>query len=264
MLVAGKRWWMAIVLSLVALTWAEAAVARGSVKVSPSTVDENEGTWKLKIEINYGGKPDLGLVPMVFSFTQTAEYERYVDDNSPDTPVERTVPTPGEPPNNVPADVSFSDPATGEMFATTKFTIKLRRDADFEAGEYDLKVTLASGGQIGSVQKIRLKGKNKVQNRKSLSFDAPSPKPSDDTNPKTKAPEEPTGAAEDQGPDLSDIPDSGGGEGEGDDQKVKPKQGGCGCRVAEPSSSGGAAALLALGLVVLGLALARRRRRVVP
>jgi MYXO-CTERM domain-containing protein len=256
MLALGKHGWIALLVSLVALAWAEPAFARGSVKVTPSTVEEDEGTWKLKIQIDYGGKPDLGLVPMVFTFKQTVEYERYVDDTSPDTPLERSVPKPDAVPNAVPVDVSFSDPGTGEMFSTTKFNIKLRRDADFEAGEYDLTVKLSNGGQIGSTQKLKLKGKNKVQNRKSMDFGSGDNGPKPDPKPKPEpGSEERVGAAEDQGPDLSDIPDSSDDDGS-DGGKVKPKQGGCGCRVVGAGEAGGGLALLLLGVVVA----ARRRR----
>lgn len=241
-------------LTLAALSWAAPAAARGSVKLVSSSVDEDNGTWKLKFTIDYGKKPHIGHIPMTFSFKQTAIYERSLTDESGDKPVERTVPVSNAEPNNLPVDVGFSNPK-GEMFQITKFSIKLRRDADFEAGEYELTVKESSGQKIGGKLKVKLRGKNKIINRKAISFDAPPRKPKTDKPEPEKPKDEGPVASEDRGPDLSDIPDYV----EGDDPdaagKVPPKQGGCGCEVAGADTTPRWGAFVLL----LGLGVVRRR-----
>lgn len=246
----GMRRFIVGLLTLVALSWALPAAARGSVKLVSNSVDEDDGTWKLKFTIDYGKKPHIGHIPMTFSFKQTAIYERSLTDEGGDKPVERTVPVSNAEPNNLPVDVGFSNPK-GEMFQITKFTIKLRRDADFEAGEYDLTVKESSGQKIGGTLKVKLRGKNKIINRKAISFDAPPPKPKPDKPaPGMEEPEdEGPVASEDRGPDLSDIPDIAEDDEPDNAGKVPPKQGGCGCEVAGADTStrfGGLALLLAL------------------
>ena len=142
----------------------------------------------------------------------------------------------------------------------TKFSIKLSRRNDFEAGEYELSVKESgSGRKIGRKIRIKLNGKNKVINRGSLDFSSkkakPAPeKPDEDAG---KPEPEPVGAAEDMGPDLSDIPDDVGDDDGPDGTKVEPKQGGCGCEVAgAPADLGWPAAAILLGIPLL-----RRRRR---
>jgi MYXO-CTERM domain-containing protein len=250
------RWLAMALVALVALSLSSSALALGTVQVASSTVDEDDGRWKLKFTIDYGKAPDLPTVPTVFEFKQVVLYELSLTDEHPDKPVERRVPIQNATPINLPMDVSFSD-VSGNLHRITKFTMPLTRDADFEAGEYELTVRMSRGGTLGNKMRIILKGKNKVINRKSISFeaDAPKPKPksapdmgSEDTGPK---------AAEDLGPDLSDIPDDPGDETTGGPKPVDKKQGGCGCRVAGTPAPAWGWASLALA----ALPLMRRRRR---
>ena len=75
-----------------------------------STVEEDsKGRWKLKFTIDYGKKPHIGHIPMVFEFKQTAIYERYVDDNTGNTPATRTVPVRNAEPKYENVDVGFSN-----------------------------------------------------------------------------------------------------------------------------------------------------------
>ena len=77
-------------LTLILLGLALPSFAGGSVRLAKTSVDEDKrGRWKLKFTINYGKKPHIGHIPMVFSFKQTAIYERYVDDNTGNTPATR-------------------------------------------------------------------------------------------------------------------------------------------------------------------------------
>jgi MYXO-CTERM domain-containing protein len=238
------------------------ALARGSVRVAQSTITEADGEWKLKFTIDYGAMPHLAHIPMVFSFKQTAIYERSMTDETGDKPVERTVPVQNATPINLPMDVGFAD-MSGKMFKITKFGMKLTRDADFEAGEYTLTVKLAAGGTLGQNVRLMLRGKNKAVDRRSMVFEAkPPPKKNgakeaaatDDGDGKPKA-------AEDYTSDLSGIEDISAEEAAAIQDPdapppVEQKQGGCGCRVAgQPPVEGGW--LLALAV---GAALTLRRR----
>lgn len=235
----------------------------GGVKAEKSTLEENleAHNWKLKLVINYGSTPDRDVIPMSFSFKQTATYERSLTDESPNKPVSRTVPMVNQVPNISEQEVAFSDPATGKRFSSTKFPITLRRKDDFEAGEYEL--TIKAGGRTVGTVKLQLKGENKAIDRRSLSFGAGgvtgSGKKKDDAASKADAPEKASGAAEEQGPDLSDIPSVPAEDAAvaSEVPAVPPRQGGCGCRVSGESPSGKVGLLSVLGLA---LAFSRRRR----
>jgi MYXO-CTERM domain-containing protein len=259
----GRRLFFATIVALLSVFIAAPAFARGSVRVSKTRVKEKDGEWKLKFTVNYGSKPHLNHIPMVFSFKQNTLFERYVDDSTGDTPATRRVPVHNATPIDLPMDVGFAD-MSGKTHKITKFKMKLTREHDFEAGEYTLKVRLASGGAVGRPIKVTLDGNNKVINRKSIAFTAPEPKKGK-TNEEPKEqdlPEPKSGAAEDFGPDLSDIPDISDSEAEAIEDAntpdgVEPKQGGCGCEVVGQSASTHAS----WALVALGAALALRRRR---
>jgi MYXO-CTERM domain-containing protein len=240
------------------------ASARGSVKLTTKRVKEDKGIWKLKVTLDYGGTPHMGHIPMVFSFKQKTLYERYVDDTTGDDPATRRVPRQNATPIDLPMDVGFAD-MSGKIFKITKFKMKLSREHDFEAGEYTLKVRLASGAAVGRPITVTLNGNNKVINRKAIEFKAPEPKKGKSNDkPDQDTPEPRSGAAEDMGPDLSDIPDISDAEAEEMENKgpdgVEPKQGGCGCETVgtAPSAPRAAWPLLMLGLVAT---IARRRRR---
>jgi hypothetical protein len=258
MLSAGWRHAVATLFAVAMVVWASPSWAAGSVKMTNTTVEESDGSWKLKFTIDYGKMPHLAHVSMTFSFKQTAIYERSLTDDSPDTPVERTVVVHNAEPLNVPSDVDFSD-VQGKLFQVTKYGIKLTRDADFEAGEYELTVKEANGRKVGGTLRIKLKGKNKIINRKAMDFSSSAPKPKPKSDPEPVASDvnddgSPV-AAEDRGPDLSDIPDVSSDDGS-DAAKVEPKQGGCGCEVVQPTET---SPLWIYGLA--GLAVLRRRRR---
>ena len=253
---------VALVVALAATLIATTAFARGSVRLNSSKINENDGHWNLKVTLDYGGVPHIGHIPMVFSFTQKTLYERYVDDTTGDTPAVRRIPVNNATPIDLPMDVGFAD-MSGKVFKITKFDVRLTREHDFEAGEYTLKVRLADGGAIGQPINIVLDGNNKVINRKSIAFDAPDPKPKKTEAPKSDSPEEPrSGAAEDFGPDMEDIPDISDEEAKemsnDGPPEVDPKQGGCGCAVVgAPAPATPWSSLLGRGLVALGVA--RRR-----
>ncbi len=78
----------ATLVALAVLLGVGPALARGSVRLARSTVEEKDGVWKLKFTINYGSMPHLAHVPMIFSFKPTALFERSLTDASPDRPIE--------------------------------------------------------------------------------------------------------------------------------------------------------------------------------
>ncbi len=252
--------------SLFACLFASPAWARG-VKIDKATIEEDPSAhnWKLKLSIDFGSAPDRDIVPMVFSFKQTATYERSLTDETGDKPVLHTLPMSNQVPNNSEQDVGFSDPGTGKRFPVTKFPITIRRKDDFEAGEYELTIKVVGGPSLGTVR-LQLKGDNKVIDRRSMNFTGSLSPAKKQADPAAKGATEArkAGAAEDQGPDLSNIPDraaSAAAPDSSDDHappSVGPKQGGCGCELASasPPLPGSWAAALALGLAVL----ARRRR----
>ncbi len=254
---------LALLAALMVFGWAGSALALGSVRTDKRAYEEKDGIWKVKFTIDYGRKPDLPHVPMTFSFKQVMIYKRVLTDEGGDTPQVRKERVPNATPINVPMDVGFSD-ASGKMFKVTKFKIKLRRENDFEAGEYELKVKTSSGKPVGRPFRIVLNGKNKVIDYRAIKFNAPKPKPkaADNGPPSEDAgTSSDGGAVEDMGPDLSDIPDVADEDLPDVDAPppVEPKQGGCGCHVVgrqrpSPSTPAGALGLL------LGVALLWRRR----
>lgn len=254
---------LALFLLLGVLATSSPAWARGTVQVLNNPAQESSGAWKLKFKIDYGSVPDLATVPMTLEFTPKAIYERSLTDESGDKPIERRVPITNGTAINVPVDVSFSN-VQGQKFRVTKFSIKLRRDNDFEAGEYEL-VVKTRRGRMGRPILLKLQGKNKVINRKSIEFTAkPKPKKEGSGDAADEAPvDEGPVASEDMGPDLSDIPDISDEEAEAAlaqdaPPPVEPKQGGCGCEVVGTPVPGRWGALLAL---TLGAAVSLRRRR---
>jgi|GEM_PF-656763 len=245
------------------------ALAARGVRAEKTTLDEDPDThaWKLKLTIDHGSTPDRDVVPLVFSFKQTATYERSLTDESPDKPVTRTAPLTNQTAMNSEQEVAFSEPGTGKRFNATRFPITLRRKEDFEAGEYELTVKVVGGQTLGTVR-LQLKGENKPIDRRSLSF-APSAaggsKKKVEPGAKAAEPATKSGAAEDQGPDLSNIPDASNSGATARSNEpaapppVPPKQGGCGCHLVGERSqtmSHGLALLGALALVV-----SRRQRR---
>ncbi|MGK4003541.1 MYXO-CTERM sorting domain-containing protein [Sorangium sp. So ce1036] len=243
---------------------ARAAHAAGSVSIVDRSPKENDGRWKLKMTINYGGTPHLAHIPMLFSFTPTVHYERALTDQSPDKPILNRIPLHNQQSINESMDVGFSD-GSGKIFSRTKFDFVLRRDRGFEAGEYDLVIKRASDGvQVGSKQKITLLGDNEVIDRRAIVFTGTKKKTDDkaekdgaeEGDAAEKAPESEPAEADAEAP--SDEAMSEAAPPDEAPPPVEPKQGGCGCRLAPDED----ATPLALPLVALGAvaALARRRR----
>ncbi|MDC3955777.1 MYXO-CTERM sorting domain-containing protein [Polyangium jinanense] len=233
------------------------ARAAGTVALATREPEEVNGKWKLNFTINYGAKPDIAYIPMIFSFTPTVLYERSLTDQSPERPLLTKLPLKNQPSINESMDVGFSD-ASGKVFNITKFDFVIRRDKGFEAGEYDLKITRQTdGAQMGQTIKLILKGDNPVVDRRAIVFAGekkkkPTEEKKDDASAEKKEGEPAAAAAE--------APTEPAATGETPTEAPPaeaPKQGGCGCRVAGlPAPSSGAP----LAALLLGAAFALRRR----
>jgi MYXO-CTERM domain-containing protein len=253
------RWALAAIVLTSCLALTSLAAAAGSIKPESSTLKEEDGKWKLKLTIDYGGTPEIQFIPMNFSFEQVVLYERALTDEGGDKPVITKRQLQNQPPIIESMDVGFSD-GTGKMFKVTKFNFVIRRDRHFEAGEYMLTVKKADGGQqIGQKIRLTLNGDNPVINRKSITFVDDKGK-EDPSKVKSKADpgaydkkDEP--ASSDSAPASSDS-----GSSAEPPPAVEPKQGGCGCRVAGEAPAGTGAALAAFLALSGGVALRRRRR----
>ena len=247
------------------------ALAAGTLTIQNKEPQENDGKWKLNFTIDYGATPHLQHIPMLFSFTPTALYERSLTDQSGEKPVLTRIPLVNQQGINESMDVGFTD-GSGKVFKITKFDFVIRRDRGFEAGEYTLKVTRASDGvQVGATQNLKLKGDNPIVDRRAIVFaggkkdkdkekkaEGDGEKKADDAG--EKKPEEKPMEKVGEGADpaaAGEPPPGDPSEGAGP-PPVPPKQGGCGCRIEDQGVSGSAAAL---PLFVAGAAAARRRRR---
>ena len=235
------------------------ALAAGTVNLASRELVEEDGRWKLKMSIDYGGIPQLPHVPMIFAFTPTVLYERALTDKSPQKPVINRMPLSNQQGINESMDVGFAD-ASGKIFKITKFDFVIRRDHGFEAGEYELKIKREDDGvQMGQTIHLVLKGDNPVVDRRAIVFAGDKPKSKKIDADKTEDKKD-----EDKKDEPAASEEKKADEGEekkGEDvPKVPPKQGGCGCKVAgDPAAPvSPAAALAALGIVAV---FARRRRR---
>jgi MYXO-CTERM domain-containing protein len=241
-----------------------AALAAGTVTVQNTSPEEVNGRWKLMMTIKLPAPPPIAHVPMIFSFDHKVEYERQLNDKSPDKPVLVKKNLTGQTPINEGMDVGFSD-ASGKTFPLTKFDFVIRRDHGFEAGEYTLTIKRESdGAAIGSPIHLRLQGDNEVVDRRAMVFGTGKEKDTkkvqaDERNTGKKGDEAKKDEAKDEKKDEAvepAAPEAPAAEAPAP-PAVPPKQGGCGCRVAgEPAGGAG----LAVALVAIGLAALRRRR----
>jgi len=237
------------------------ALAAGSISFTRRELTESNGSWRLAMTIVYGGKPHIGHVPMRFSFTPTAIYERYLDDAHGDKPQTRKIPLSNQQPLVQMIDVGFSDPS-GKVYDRTRFEFVITRAHNFEAGEYTVTVHRPDGVQVGTKQTLILKGDNPIVDRRSISFVDTSMKKVEEPKPQAAAEpppaEEPASAEpEVEEEEVVDEAEPTDGIGDVDAAKVPPSSRGCGCRTA--GAPGGAHA----GFALLGVAafFATRRLR---
>ncbi len=247
-------------LTLAALLMSARALAFGTVQLKNASPDEVDKQWKLEMDINYGGQPHMPHIPfdMVFTLTNYFEYSQTDADREP---VVRRKPMVNQTAKRESVDIDFAD-ARGKSWPRTKFQIALKRDRDFEAGEYTMVIRRASdGAQMGNSMHITLNGKNDFIDRRAIVFAGPrdagakkpaasaeagagsSDNPPESTEPKTSTSAEPT--------DPESEPKA--------PPAVQKRPGGCGCElVGGPGAS--LACVSSVG-VCFGAVLLRRRRR---
>ncbi|MFO0554126.1 MAG: hypothetical protein U0271_37440 [Polyangiaceae bacterium] len=250
-----------------------AAHAGGTVAAEPAAIDEVDGKWKIRFNIDLGKEPDIQFVTLLFVFEPVVYYERNLTDESPDKPVLNKKALTGQQTINTNEQVPFSD-GSGKIYKSTKWALMVKRNNEggFVAGEYMVTVKKEDGSVLGKPFRITLKGDNPIVDRRAMVFAGTKDdgKKKDD---KSKSDgKSGDGVSEpkktDSGSDGSDSSGSStqseGSSTDGQDPPNNaPKKGGCACEVAgsEPLSMK-YGALLALGAV--GVAMARRGRRREP
>jgi len=252
---AAKRWLFALEIALLTLCLAAPALAGGRVVWKKTTIDENEKreSWHLEMELHMNRAPDVAYVPMKFEFELLAVYERSLVDGK-EEPVEHTQPLSNQQPLIESSDVGFLDAGTGQIMARTKFSFKVTRAHDFQAGEY--KVTIRDtrdGSVVGTATTLKFKGKNPVVDRRSIVFTGSSKKKKEEKKDEPAAEEE----SSDEPVDEADMPPP---AEEGDAPPPVEERPGGGCS-AVPATAGGASSVLVLGLVATAALWSVRRRR---
>ncbi len=167
----GFGWLGGVLLAAFALAfaWAGTAQAAGTVKFGKTTLTELEGEWAVSLTLTLPRAPELANVPMRFSFTPTAYYERAQVDG--DRIVENTIPLRDQVPKVESMPVPFLDPRTGKIQKATRFSFRLARSSGFNAGEYLVKVTDSrTDTEVGQATTFKLKGENPVIDRRTLVF----------------------------------------------------------------------------------------------
>jgi len=170
---------LAVLATLVAMTWSSPALAAGRVVWKSTTIQEKggdgegqKGWWRLDLEVHLPRAPDVAWYSVRFEFEPVAYYERALLDGK-EGPQDVVQSLHGQQSLIETQDVGFQDPGTGTIQARTKFTFKVTRGHGYEAGEY--KVTLRdgqSGNIIGTAATLKFKGENKVVDRRSMVFQA--------------------------------------------------------------------------------------------
>jgi MYXO-CTERM domain-containing protein len=261
-----------IALMVVVLLASGRALA-SSYAIKTPEVTEANGNWHVKVRIDLSRPPSMMHTPMRFTFSKEAVDERAIMSKGADPQHHRVVLETAAK-QIVGLDVDFADPS-GKVFKSTYFEFDLaRKDGYFEAGEY--LVTLAGpDGDVGTAQKLTLKGDNPPVYRGAMDF-ASDPKANKKRGPKMEAVgsgldggneiaqnDTPTAAAPQStdvvasGPAPDMVP-KGSFNSTPDEEAVKDHPSGCGCVVAGTDGGspwshallgGGAAALLAAALL---------------
>ena len=251
-----------------------------SYTIKTPEVTESGGQWHVKVRIDLSKPPAMMHTPMRFTFSKEAVDERAIMSKGAD-PVHHRVVLETAAKQIVGLDVDFADPS-GKVFKSTYFEFDLaRKDGYFEAGEY--LVTLSgSDGDVGTAQKLLLKGDNPPVYRGAMDFAATDPKAGKKKNgPKIESVssgldggdqvaqnDTPSSA----GPASTDVTPSGPApdmvpkgafNSTSEEEAVKDHPSGCGCVVA--GADGGSPwsrALLGVGAAaLLATAVSRRGRR---
>jgi hypothetical protein len=243
----------------------------GNLSLKTPEVTEKNGEWHIKVRIDLSRPPSMMHMPMRFTFSKEAVDERAIMSKGAE-PVHHRVVLETAAKQIVGLDVDFAD-ASGKVFKSTYFEFDLKRaDGYFEAGEY-LMGLAGPDGDVGSNQRLTLKGDNPPVYRGAMDF---TEKPSKQKGPKIQqvssgldggdqevAKNDTPAAAAPQGGDVSPV---------GTASDMIPKSSfsrtqeevavrehpGCGCFTAG-TTAGSMAGLLSATLGV-GIVVFRRRR----
>jgi MYXO-CTERM domain-containing protein len=242
-----------------------------SYAIKTPEVTENSGEWHIKVRIDLSRAPSMMHTPMRFTFSKEAVDERAIMSKGAEPQHHRVVLETAAK-QIVSLDVDFADPS-GKVFKSTYFEFDLqRKDGYFEAGEY--LVTLSGpDGDVGTAQKLTLKGDNPPVYRGAMDFAADPKAPKQkkggpkieavssglDAGPQEVAQNDTPSSA---GPASTDVaaggpaPDmvpKGAFNKTAEEETVQDHPSGCGCVVAGAESGSalgaGAAALLGLAFV---------------
>jgi MYXO-CTERM domain-containing protein len=251
---ATMRWFFGIQVALLTLCLAAPALAGGRVVWKKTTIEENEKreSWHLEMELHMNRAPDVAYVPMKFEFELLAVYERSLVDGK-EEPVETTQQLSNQQPLIESADVGFLDAGSGQIMARTKFSFKVTRAHDFQAGEYRVTIRdTRDGSVVGNKTTLKFKGKNPVVDRRSIVFTGSSKKKKEEKAEEEKTEEEP---AEEESDDDMPPPAE-----EGDAPPPVEERPGGGCHIGSgPAGQGGS---MGAALLLLGAGWAIRRRKV--
>jgi hypothetical protein len=255
----------------VAMSPSAARAGGGALSIKTPEVTEKNGEWHIKVRIDLPRAPSMMHAPMRFTFSKEAVDERAIMSKGAE-PVHHRVVLETAVKQIVGLDVDFAD-ASGKVFKSTYFEFDLKRaDQYFEAGEYLVGLS-GPDGDVGSNQRLTLKGDNPPVYRGAMEF---TDKPTKQKGPKIQAVSSgldggdqevaqndkpaaalPAGDVAPAGTASEMIPKSSYNK-TAEEETVRPPSG-CGCFTAgrvQTSIAGAAVAMLGLGLV-----LGRRRRR---
>jgi hypothetical protein len=272
-----------ITAALVLFAGTAGAAGPGQFTLKTPSVDEKNGEWHIKVRIDMSRPPSMMHTPMRFTFSKEVVDERAIMSKGAEPEHHRQViDTP--PKQIVSMDVDFAD-ASGKIFKSTLFEFDLQRNKGyFEAGEYTCALA-GPDGDVGSAQKLILKGDNPPVYRGAMDF-AATDKPGkggkkgvaiqavssgldggsnakgggDDDTPSSAAPMSTDVAPVGNAPSM--IPESASNK-TPEEEALKDHPKGCGCVAAGLGSSFGGTTLPALAVPAIGLAalgLVRRRR----
>lgn len=261
----------AAALALAILLVGKSALAAGVFTLKTTDVQENSGTWHIKVRIDLSRAPSMMHTPMRFTFSKEVVDERAIMTKGAEPVHHRQVlDTPTK--QIVGMDVDFAN-ATGDVFKSTVFEFDLaRKDGYFEAGEYTVSLS-GPDGDVGGTAKLTLRGDNPPVYRGAMVFTDDNKK----TTPKKKngpdmqnvssgvekstenADNETNGSSGPAATEVTATADTTGmipasaGKATADEETVKEHPSGCGCVVVGVQSDAfaGAAAGLALGALVL-------------
>jgi MYXO-CTERM domain-containing protein len=247
-----------------------------SYTIKTPEVQENNGSWHIKVRIDLSRAPSMMHTPMRFTFSKEAVDERAIMSKGAE-PVHNRVVLETAQKQIVGLDIDFADPS-GKVFKSTYFEFDLaRKDGYFEAGEY--LVTLAGpDGDVGTAQKLTLKGDNPPVYRGAMDF-ASDPKSKGKKGVKMEnvssgldggnqvAQNDTPAAAAPTSTDVSasgpapDMIGKGAFNSTPEEEAVKDHPSGCGCITAgADGSSPWSRGLLAVGAAALVAAVLLRRR----